>query len=226
MLNNLSEYKTLVFDCDGVVLNSNKVKTQAFYNSTLPFGKSAAKAMVDYHIKNGGISRYSKFDYFLKSIAPEYAGNPDVLSIKELLSIYAEEVRKGLLSCEITNGLSVLREQTSDSRWMIVSGGDQKELREIFKVRNIDQYFDGGIFGSPATKDEILNELTIDGRLQKPALFIGDSKYDFEAASGADLDFVFIRAWSEVDDIDSWLMLNGIYGLNFVSDLSETMWKK
>ena len=29
---NLLQYQTLIFDCDGVVLNSNKIKTQAFYD--------------------------------------------------------------------------------------------------------------------------------------------------------------------------------------------------
>jgi len=56
-------YKTLVFDCDGVVLNSNKIKTQAFYEATKQFGHESAQALVDYHVANGGISRYAKFEW-------------------------------------------------------------------------------------------------------------------------------------------------------------------
>ncbi|NLC22432.1 MAG: HAD family hydrolase, partial [Halomonadaceae bacterium] len=33
----LKAYLTLVFDCDGVVLDSNRVKTEAFYQATLPY---------------------------------------------------------------------------------------------------------------------------------------------------------------------------------------------
>ena len=29
--------------------------------------------------------------------------------------------------------------------WLIVSGGDQKELREVFKYKKITSYFNGGI---------------------------------------------------------------------------------
>lgn len=65
MKNKLIEYKTLVFDCDRVILNSNKVKTEAFYQSALAYGEQAAQALVEYHIANGGISRYKKFAYFL-----------------------------------------------------------------------------------------------------------------------------------------------------------------
>ncbi|MFH7588150.1 HAD family hydrolase, partial [Oceanimonas smirnovii] len=61
----VTDYVTLVFDCDGVVLNSNKVKTEAFYKAALPYGEAAAQAMVDYHVAHGGVSRYKKFAYFL-----------------------------------------------------------------------------------------------------------------------------------------------------------------
>ena len=57
-----NDIKSIVFDCDGVVLNSNKLKTQAFYNAALPYGEKAAIALVSYHIKNGGISRNHKFE--------------------------------------------------------------------------------------------------------------------------------------------------------------------
>ncbi len=50
----LNQYKTLVFDCDGVVLNSKKIKTQAFYEATKHFGHDATQTLVDYHKLNGG----------------------------------------------------------------------------------------------------------------------------------------------------------------------------
>jgi len=59
MNKSLNEYQALVFDCDGVVLNSNKIKTQAFYEATKQFGHESAQALVDYHVANGGISRYA-----------------------------------------------------------------------------------------------------------------------------------------------------------------------
>lgn len=47
-LHDLQRYRTLVFDCDGVLLNSNMVKTQAFYSTALPYGEKAAKELVDW----------------------------------------------------------------------------------------------------------------------------------------------------------------------------------
>jgi len=191
---NLSGYKTLVFDCDGVVLDSNKVKTQAFYNAALPHGEQAAQQLVDYHVANGGVSRYKKFEYFLSTIIGK-AGEEEIFNT--LINAYAQEVKKGLLECEIATGLTELRKKTSQARWLIVSGGDEQELRELFYVRGLSNLFDGGIFGSPDTKDAILLREIGSGNICRPALFLGDSRYDHVASAAAGLDFVFVSAWSE-----------------------------
>ena len=67
-MNKLDTYDTFVFDCDGVILNSNEYKSEAFFKSTLKYGKENAKNL-RYHIKNGGISRNIKFKYFLKQFS-------------------------------------------------------------------------------------------------------------------------------------------------------------
>lgn len=210
----VTDYTTLVFDCDGVVLDSNKVKTEAFYQATLPYGKAAAQAMVDHHVANGGVSRYKKFAHFLEQIVPDHAEqrNPaeQAPDLEALLQAYAGHVREGLLSCEVAPGLEALREQTPNARWLIVSGGDQAELRDVFASRGIAEWFDGGIFGSPDTKDEILARELTSGNIQPPALFLGDSKYDYQAASAAGLDFVFLSGWSEVADWQRWVTSEGI----------------
>lgn len=219
----VTDYTTMVFDCDGVVLNSNKVKTEAFYLATLPYGEAAAQAMVDYHVANGGVSRYKKFAYFLEQIAPKHAEqrNPaeQAPGLEVLLQAYAGYVREGLLSCEVAQGLEALREQTLNARWLIVSGGDQAELRDVFASRGIATWFNGGIFGSPDTKDEILTRELTSGNIQQPALFLGDSKYDHQAASAAGLDFVFLSGWSEVAGWHDWVEAENLNSCHSVREL-------
>ena len=213
----LNEYQTLVFDCDGVVLNSNHVKTNAFYNATLPYGEEAATAFVKYHTENGGISRYKKFAHFLKAIAPKVEGP----CLEELLEHYAEEVVEGLLTCDVAPGLEKLREQVPNSRWLIASGGDQDELRRVFDGRDLAPLFDGGIFGSPTPKKEILDRELENQNIQKSALFLGDSKYDYASAQHAGLDFVFLSGWSEVKGWQEWVNTNGIKHSDSLTDLRE-----
>lgn len=198
-------YNTLVFDCDGVVLNSNKVKTEAFYKVALPYGEAAAQAMVDYHVAHGGVSRYKKFAYFLEHIVPAFSTEHAGPNLNQLLQSYSCLVQQGLLNCDIAPDLELLRQQTPQTRWLIVSGGDQAELHEVFAKRDIAKWFDGGIFGSPDTKDEILSRELACGNIQHPALFLGDSKYDYQAANTGGLDFVFVSGWSEVACWEEWI---------------------
>ena len=211
----VKDYATLIFDCDGVILNSNKVKTKAFYQVTSPYGENAAQAMLSYHVSNGGVSRYKKFAYFLEEIAPRYVKN-SMLDFNSLLQAYASHVRDGLLNCEIAHGLEGLRNQMPNAQWLIVSGGDQAELRDIFSQRGIAKWFNGGIFGSPRNKDEILANEIDRGGIKYPALFFGDSKYDYHAADSAGLDFIFISAWSEVKDWKEWVDANYIKTQPFI----------
>jgi len=204
----LANYQTLVFDCDGVVLNSNKVKTQAFYEATKHFGHESAQALVDYHVVNGGISRYLKFDYFLANILQT---SPNQSILDELLNRFSLAVKQGLMECDVAEGLDEVRLKTPKANWLIVSGGDQDELRDVFALRGLRNYFDGGIFGSPDDKDKILAREKANQNIDSnPALFVGDSKYDYLAASKAGLDFVFLTDWTEVKDWHYWVNENNI----------------
>lgn len=149
----IQAYRTLVFDCDGVVLDSNLVKTQAFYDTALPYGIEAARQIVEYHTVRGGVSRYKKFEHFIEHIL-QRESEPDLL--QPLLDEFSRNVRTGLLHCNVASRLEELRAQTPKATWMIVSGGDQAELRSIFTERGLQELFDGGIYGSPDTKDTIL----------------------------------------------------------------------
>lgn len=208
----IGDYSTLVFDCDGVILNSNHIKTEAFRLSALPWSEDAAADLVAHHVANGGVSRHKKFAYFLETIIPSRFSTADLgfdgPSLDQLLFSYGQAVREGLMTCCVAEGLEELRSQTPDSNWCIVSGGDQAELREIFSARNLDHFFDGGIYGSPDNKDTILAREMALGTIRSPALFIGDSRYDHEASKNAGLDFVFVSGWTDVEDWKSYISSN------------------
>lgn len=210
----LSKYQTLVFDCDGVVLNSNKIKTEAFYEAAKHYGHDSAQALVDYHVRNGGISRYAKFEYFFREILKQEV---DLRVMNEVLLHFALAVKEGLMISEVADGLDQLKENTKSTKWLIVSGGDQAELQEIFAKKKLAQYFNGGIFGSPDTKVDILKRELDNKNITKPGLFIGDSKYDYQASSEVGLDFVFISQWTEVKEWQKYIQqekLNMCVSLN------------
>lgn len=211
----ICEYKTIVFDCDGVILNSNKIKSDAFFKAALVYGQCAAQQFLDYHIAGGGASRYEKFKWFVENIVQEKSGP----SLDQLLVSYATEVRRGLLACDISESLLDLREKTKGANWLIVSGGDQEELRDVFAHRNIDNLFDGGIFGSPESKNEIISAQISSGNIKTPALFIGDSRSDYISASAFSLDFIFLHGWSDLVEWESFCTVNQINYAALLDDL-------
>jgi phosphoglycolate phosphatase-like HAD superfamily hydrolase len=195
----LTKYKTIVFDCDGVVLDSNITKIDSYFRTAKKLGgtSSQAQALVDHHVKLGGISRYLKFVWYLEEELERPATKE---AVQEYLDAFGLAVKKGLMTCKIADGLQALRETTIHANWLIVSGGDQEEIRDLFEKRELAALFDGGIFGSPDNKDEILAREKKNGNIQMPALFIGDSKYDYESSTLAGLDFVFLSDWTDMPD--------------------------
>lgn len=214
----LSAYKTMVFDCDGVILNSNQLKIQAYFDTAIKFGATEIQAqeLVDYHVLLGGISRYTKFEYFLRQILKQAVTD---VAMQQLFDDFGHEVERLLSDCEIAPGLADFRAATSGVRWLVVSGGDQTELGKIFATRGIASMFDAGIFGSPDNKDEILRRELANENIILPALYLGDSKYDHVASTNAGIDFIFLSGWTDFDGWQEYCSSNQLVILQSLSDL-------
>lgn len=214
MIKNVMKYRTIIFDCDGVVLNSNKIKTQAFHDVAITYGHKPTQELIEYHLKNGGTSRYSKFEHLITKILKKKI---DLQEFDSLVRRFSCKVKSALHTCEVAEGLADLKLRTPKANWLIVSGGDQNELRHLFKKRGLDDFFDGGIFGSPDDKTTIIEQQIRDKNIFHPTLFIGDSQYDFISASKFNFDFIFMSDWSEVEIEAKWLKENNVYILPKIS---------
>ncbi len=216
-MKDLSQYRTIIFDCDGVVLNSNFQKIEAYRNTALKFGATPtqAQALVDHHISLTGISRYVKFDFFLEKIIK--TDNTDDKK-NFLVNTLNQEVLRLLKDCEIAEGLQNLKKQTSSSRWMIASGGDQSELRHLFKEKKIEHFFESGIFGSPRSKHQIIQE-ELPNESFFPAIFLGDSLYDIDTAMKFNLDFIFINGWTDLENWEDVCDKRNLFTVNSIKDL-------
>ena len=213
---NVTGYKCIIFDCDGVLLNSNTLKTEAFFTVCERYGKQNALKLVKHHIKNGGVSRYEKFKYFVNHILK----SNDNSKITELTNNYSKEVINKLLECEISTDLVKLKSIFPDSKWLVLSGGDQKELRYIFKKRSIDYFFDGGIYGSPESKEQILTYKIANKSITFPSLFFGDSEYDYNVSKKFKIDFVFCYNWTEFENWEKFFSKKNILCIPSINKLA------
>ena len=207
---NLLLYKSILFDCDGILLESNKIKTNAFAETVKEYGEDAVFEMCKYHTERGGISRYKKFEYFQKNICSKLKLDIKEIKVESLVKKYAEIVYEKLSNCKIEDEIIKYR-SISNADWYIVSGSDQEELNRVLKKRNIDKVFNGGIFGSPRTKEVIFRNLIDTKKIKREnSIYIGDSKYDHVSARKVGIDFIFIKKWSEFNNISKYAYSNDI----------------
>ena len=202
----------LVFDCDGVILDSVPVKTKAFARVAEPFGAEARDRLLMYHKVHGGVSRYKKFEWLYenvlgKTITPEES--------RRLGDLFAEYAMDELRRCALIPGIQeVLDGWRGRLPLFVCSGAPQEELVSVLQLRGLDGYFDG-IHGSPPAKAEVLANIV---RAQKldPAdvLMVGDAPTDRDAAEYAGTQFYGVGPilkggnfpWGEdLTGLDAWI---------------------
>ena len=183
-------YECFIFDCDGVILDSNRFKIEVFRRLALEWGSASADLFVEYVKKNFGTSRYKIFDYFLRNII----GCFDTSTYNRLLSDYGLHCKREYLKCEVTKGFPEAISKLSNKKKYIASGSAQDELRFVLAEKKLDTYFNG-IYGSPTSKVENILNIKIENPNAR-ILMIGDAKSDWKAASINNIDFLLLRGYS------------------------------
>lgn len=213
----ISAYDTFVFDCDGVLIDSNRIKTDAFYAAALPYGEAAAQKLLSYHKANGGISRQEKFRLFFLEILG-HAQLPEE-DYQQALNAYAEQVRDGLANCAVAPGVvELLRSLPEGSKRFVVSGGAEAEVRWVLELKGLAGFFHG-IYGNPVDKLELVRRLDVAGELPGKRLFVGDARYDHVVASQFGMDFVFVSGFSEFKEWPAYCRENQLQVVQWLDQI-------
>jgi phosphoglycolate phosphatase-like HAD superfamily hydrolase len=182
------------FDCDGVILDSNAIKTQAFRFALEGHPEKKVDELVQFHLDHGGVSRFDKFRYFFEEIA-DSPGKPDYESA---LLRFQEYCQKNLAETNLVPGvldyLEFLRQRKIPM--YVVSGAAQDELRQILQHKEIDCYFEE-ILGSPTSKRTNLEYLMAKTPVGGSGLYFGDALLDYEIAVENKLEFTFVYGVSD-----------------------------
>jgi len=188
-----SGFANIVFDCDGVIFDSNALKSQAFRIALSSYPKDIVEKFIAYHQAHGGVSRYVKFRKFFSEFLKVEV---DQMVIQGLLDTFGNACRQMYHQAEFTPGcIEVLKELAKKHSLFIASGSDEEELRGVFEFRGLADFFDG-VFGSPKSKVECLQgirKLGCGGRM----LFVGDAYGDWCAACDVGATFIFMSEFSD-----------------------------
>lgn len=195
----LAEYATLVFDCDGVILDSNAIKNAAFASVSATFGPSRSAAFVDHHQRHGGISRNEKFAWLLDVLLEVPACDREPL-MAQLLHDYAAICARELLRCRLIPGVEALLAAIPNTAVAhVVTGGAENEVRSIFRERKLDRYF-ASILGSPTSKRDNMLALRDAGVFHARSVYFGDAELDMQLAEEFGLDFIFVYGATDWHD--------------------------
>ena len=181
----------IFFDFDGVILDSVDVKTRAFAEIFRPYGEEIETKVVEYHLINGGISRYDKFRYYYEQLLGEKIDDSKLTELGGKFSDLAlEKVMKAPFIDGAIETLGQLKK--SDIPAFVVSGTPEDEVKHIVKKRKLNLYFKE-VHGSPKKKDIIVRDICDRyGYKNNRCLFIGDAMTDYRAAKDAGVPFLGI----------------------------------
>ena len=146
--------KAIIFDFDGVILNSTEIKTNAFINIFEKKYKKFLPKIIKHHKNNLGISRYKKLKVYLQEFIGIKFTNKDIDLFANKFSLYC---LNKILRCNFIPGVKKFLEDNLDEYLFFISSGTPtQELNYICKKRKINQYFKY-IYGSPHTKTHNFN---------------------------------------------------------------------
>jgi len=210
-----------IFDCDGVILDSNDLKVAALRSSleSIAFPDRLVAWMTAEFRANFGRTRAMHFEVF-RNHAQLQGFHVDQKEMDIAMQRYSESVRFLYSDCTIIGETkSYIDELPTESLVFVVSASDQSELRELLPEKYPILKRDH-IFGGPIPKlQNISNVLGLTKASE--AFFYGDSILDAKAALDAGIRFVGLKKYSaDQKSLEDFCMSNN---LDCVEDCSEVV---
>ena len=201
----LKQFKVLIWDFDGVIVNSNDIRVNAFYYALNDFEKFRVDELLKYHRENGGLSRYAKFDWFFSRFSISINEEKRKIILKRFSDYCLSRISdRQILRDEV---LDIIKFFYKENKIMYVaSASSNDELNVAAKALKISHFFNG-ILGSPRNKIQSIKEIK---NLNKKFsnldfLLIGDALNDLDAARKNKINFLgYNNDFLSKEKIDYW----------------------
>tara|TARA_Y100001970_G_C14221031_1_gene852674 strand:+ start:1854 stop:2486 length:633 start_codon:yes stop_codon:yes gene_type:complete len=183
--------KTIIFDFDGVIIDSSSIKADAFNKLFSRYGKSIGIKARNYHIENEGIPRIEKFNYINKYLLNSIKKH----SLDELNKKYSKIVLDKILKKNLSYGFKkFLNKFNQEINFYISSSAPGNELNYIIKNKKINNFFKV-ISGYPPKKNIQIKKILINDKLNtKNVYYVGDTEHDYKISKKLNLNFIgYIR---------------------------------
>lgn len=182
--------RLVLWDFDGVIKDSVRVKTLAYEHLFLAYGREIAIRVRQHHEANGGISRFDKIPLYL-----EWAGQSvSPKQIENCCKQFSQAVVQGVIDSPWVPGVrEFLLKHYISQYFVLVTATPQGEIEEILGSLKLSHCFKD-IFGAPTKKvcaiRDVLERLKCS---PAEAVMIGDSESDLLAAQANSVPFLLRR---------------------------------
>lgn len=182
------KYRAIIFDFDGVLVESADIKTKAYVELFKEYGHDVVEQVVQYNLIQGGLSRFEHFRYIYKEILKKSLAEEEEI---QLADRFSQLVERAVIAAPWVPGvIDFLTAYADDMDFYIASGTPEEELLRIIEARKIKHYFKG-IHGAPKTKASIITNILSESNMQaKEVVMIGDTMTDYEGAMIAGIHFI------------------------------------
>ena len=188
------QFEAILWDFDGVIKDSVTVKGEAYRSAFEEFFDLEIGLQVrDFHLRNGGMSRYEKIPICLRNICNVES---EALDMK-LQERFAEIVVERVCSSDWVPGVvEFLERRFNQNLNFVLSATPHDELGTILSRLDLLRFDDWG--GSPTKKAELGAKFLFDfGLAPTEGCFIGDSFVDYQAADQLGIPFIHRRGVGE-----------------------------
>lgn len=188
----MSGYQHVIFDCDGVLVDTNEVKEANIRAAASSCCDPETTArFVEYFVGNNGLPREEKIAHFF----------PDTGLQRTILERYNDLNRTSVPLVEPAAATVAFVEGLARQGipLYVLSGGDEGEVRALLENAGLAPLF-RRIMGGPRSKVDHVERLELSGK----TCYFGDSLYDYEVASRFGLDFVFLSRYTQFAEWESF----------------------
>ena len=212
-MNNNEKINTLLFDFDGVIIDSIPVKTEAFAYAVADYPQPQIDMFVRFHKENGGMSRFLKFEHFLRNISTEEVTSEKINTFADRFSKYVKEALSSPKYL-ISEVIDYIKNRQNMYSFYIISASDNDELTGLCRHFAIDSLFKGIHGTPPLNKTELIQDVLYKYNINKKnAIYIGDSQNDFDASKNNGIRF-FGYNNSQLKELEDAEYLDNIFDLD------------